>query len=154
MALDSSTAPTVGYTPLETARARLMLVWFAGSGVLLAALIVQSILGKYGPEIPKVFAWFVPTVAPTLGLMLGVAGAAALASADPRRVKTAFFKLAFYLSISYVVVVGLTIFLEPFSPMQPLELFSFSNYWIAPCQALAAGAISYLFTAAEKDPDR
>jgi hypothetical protein len=78
--------------------------------------------------------------------MLGVLGAAALGRQDRRTVKRSFYELTFWLSLAHLVVLGATILLEPFSPMESLDLLSISNYWIAPIQALSVAAIGYLFT--------
>src|ERR1700722_13441998 len=89
---------------LETAQARLAAVWFLGAAIPFVLLVAQSILGRYQDSVSEVWGWFVPSVGPTLGLILGVMGATALidarnAESPQREVKLSFFKLAFWLSI-------------------------------------------------------
>jgi len=122
-------------------------VWFIGSGVSFGILVVQSIFGKYGENVDAAWSWFIPTVVPTLSLMIGVMGAAAIGSRDRRKVKINFFEIALWVSITYLVVLVGTIVLEPFSPMEALTLMKMSNYWLGPIQGLAVGAIAVVFVA-------
>lgn len=138
---------------IDELRPTLARIWFIGAGIVFLLLVTQSILGKYGSDTPKVFAWFIPTIAPTLGLMIGVMGSAAMGRQDRRTVKRSFYELTHWLSIAYLVIVGITIALEPFSPMDAIDLLSMSNYWIAPIQGLVVAAIGYLFTSeSEQQP--
>src|SRR5947209_6625120 len=90
---------------LEQARNSLSVIWFIGAGFIFFILVLQSILGKYEGTLQEVWAWFVPTVLPTLALMLGVIGASALIEdQDRRRVKKFFFRLSRYLSLFYLFV--------------------------------------------------
>jgi uncharacterized membrane protein len=136
---------------LEDARVQLARIWFIGAGLAFAVLSLQSILGrKYTGHLQEVWSWFVPTVAPSLGLMLGVIGADAMRDSDDKRnVKQTFYRLARGVSIAYLVTLSATILLEPLSTTPSLELFVMSNYWLAPVQALAVGAIGVLFAAQE-----
>jgi hypothetical protein len=44
---------------LEVARSRLTAIWLAGSGVMFAVLVLQSIVGKYGGRLQQVWSWFI-----------------------------------------------------------------------------------------------
>lgn len=139
-------------TALEAARNSLAKIWFIGSGFVFLLLVVQSILGKYETSLQEVWAWFVPTVLPTLALMLGVIGAGALMQdQDKRKVKAFFFSLSKYLSLFYLLILSATILLEPFSNTPGIKLYNLSNYWLGPIQGLVVGAISVLFASQDKD---
>lgn len=110
-------------------------------------LTVQSILGKYGENVQAAFSWFIPTVFPTLTLMISVIGAAALKPKEDRIIRTNFLKITVGISIAYLIVLSLVIFLQPFSKYEdPIKLFSISNFFIAPLQGIAVGALGFLFT--------
>lgn len=144
-----SSAPTM---LLERARNQLATIWFVGGGILLVVLVVQSILGKY-ESLQEVWAWFVPTVVPSLSLMLGVIAADALAgTGDVRTVKVPFFHFSRGLSLFYLGLLAVTIFLEPFSPTPGMQLFTLSNYWLTPTQGLAVAAIGAVFATQEPKP--
>jgi len=135
--------------PLEVSRSSLSQVWFVGSVCPFCILVLQSILGKYSDNLQQAWAWFIPTVVPTLSLMVAVLGSAALGEDDPRTVRSDFYTLARRLSIGYLVILTATILLEPFSPLEGIKLLTASNYWLAPMQGLVVGAIGVLFTTAK-----
>ena len=137
--------------PLEKARNRIAAVWFFGAFFPFIILVIQSIRGCYGDSVQKVWSWFVPTISPTLALILGVMGAMALSTnTDKRVVKGFFLQLSIGLSVVYLLVLTLTIVLEPASPVHGIELYQMSNYWLSPIQGLAVATITVLFTSQEK----
>jgi hypothetical protein len=137
-------------TPLEQARNSLAVIWFVGAGLAFLLLATQSILGRWGSSLQEVWAWFVPTIGPTLALMLGVIGATAIQEQqEERTVKSFFLGLSKGLSAFYLIVLLLTMLLEPISPMGGMKLFSVSNYWLSPLQSLVVAAITVLFTSQE-----
>jgi hypothetical protein len=138
--------------PLETARTRLTVIWCTGAGIVFVILVLESILGpKFRKDLQQLWAWFVPTVVPSLALMLGVLGADALTN-DPvqRSVKAPFYKIAAGLSLFYLGILILTVALEPFSPLPGMQLFTVSNFWLSPIQGLVVAAIGVLFTSQER----
>lgn len=137
------------FMPLDYVRNQLIRIWMLGSGVPMLILVVQSVTGKYDEATGDVWSWFVPLVFPTIGLMLGILGGTALEQEEPRRVKKSFYVIVFWLSVAYLSLLSLTIFLEPLSPTPGLELYKLSSYWLAPFQGLVAGGIGYLFTSSK-----
>ena len=137
--------------PLDTARNNLTVVWFVGAALSFILLAAQSILGKFETSLQEVWGWYTPTVFPTSALILGVIGATALQPGyDKRVVRTFFFKLSRALSAFYLLILLLTMLLAPFSPLQGMELFTVSNYWLSPIQSLVVAAITVLFTSHER----
>jgi cytochrome bd-type quinol oxidase subunit 2 len=143
--------------PLEQARNSLATIWFAGGAIAFLLVTTQSILGKYASTVQEVFAWFVPIIFPTLALMVGVIGATALQDDnDKRAVKAFFFRLSQALSVFYLLVLMLTLLLEPFSATPGIKLYSLSNYWLGPLQGLVVATITVLFTSQDnisENPD-
>lgn len=136
---------------IETARNKLAKIWFIGSALPFLILVVQSILGRYGQNVQAAWTWFVPTVFPTLTLMISVIGAAAIKPKEDRFVRSNFLKITIGISYGYLFVLSLILFLQPFAPYEdPIKLFSISNYFIAPLQGIAVGALAFLFTSDTK----
>ena len=136
---------------LEEARAALITIWFIGAGIMSLILIAQSFLGRYGDNVQAVWSWFVPTVLPTLSLMLGVLGATAVSEdPNPKVVKVFFFRLSRGLSIFYLLVLFLTVALEPLAPLPATKLYTLSNCWLAPLQGLVVAALGILFVSKEQ----
>ena len=145
-------SPKPNLLPLWLVRERFSRMWFIGAGFPFLILVIQSILGHWGADVQKAFSWFIPSVLPTLGLIIGVIGAAALKPPDNRVVQKSFAALIWWISFVYLVVLSLTLLLEPFSPTQGVELLSLSNYWLAPIQGLVVAGLGYLFTSDVSHP--
>ena len=55
-------------------RKKLALVWFLFGGFLVLLVIGQSLAGKFGEHLRDVWRWFLPTLLPTLSLIVSVFG--------------------------------------------------------------------------------
>ena len=133
---------------LEQVRWKLAALWFIGGAVITLLLITQSVLGKYPGKVQNVWSWALPTIMPTLSLIITVLGANAWAvngADDNRMVRRTFFRVAYGISASYLLLVLASILVEPFTPFEPVELLNLSSLWLAPFQGLAASAIAILF---------
>lgn len=132
---------------LAEARWGLSKIWFSWGGMLFLIIVVQSIFGRYGEQVKEAWSWFIPTIIPTLSLMMGVLGAEAMLSGDDvRNVKKNFYVITWWLSLGYLLILSITILLEPFAPMNAIELYLLSNFWLSPLQGIVGGAIALLFT--------
>src|SRR5215472_13399815 len=101
--------------PLARARSRLAAVWLSAAGIVFGLLILQSLLGKYENRVQQAWSWALPTMMPTLTLMLSVLGADALrvVESETAYVKKSFFHLAFWMSLAYLSLILVTILIEP-----------------------------------------
>ncbi len=127
-------------------------VWFTGAGLVFVVLVVQSLAGHYGSRSNDAWGWYLPTVMPTLSLIIGAlvsdfrSGAAA--AGDPALPVNAqgllWLSLAF--SVFYLTLVAVSVLAQPFLPnMSPLELMQRSNLWLGPLQGLTIGALAAFF---------
>jgi hypothetical protein len=129
---------------------RLAITWLVGTGILFTLLILQSIFGRYGDKAGEAWAWLLPTILPTLSLIMGVLASDALAkNQTAKRVDKFVYRIAMSLSLGYLIVVSSTVFLNPFSAWTPLELMRLSNLWLAPLQGIVAAAIGVFFVSRE-----
>jgi hypothetical protein len=122
-------------------------VWFLGAGIVFILILFQTLFGKFSGQQEKAWGWFLPTVMPTLSLMIGVlvADAKQEPAKDERKIDPFLFKLSMRLSISYFVVVLLTILVQPFTEMLILDLLEQSNLWLGPMQGLVAASLGAFF---------
>lgn len=134
---------------LSHTRRALVRLWLGGSGFSAIILVVSSILRGRAEAARESWSWFLPLVLPTIGLMVGVLGAAATGRLKEKYVRKSFVDIALWLSAAYLILVSLTILLEPFSPLRGAELYGMSNYWLSPMQGLVVAALGYLFTSDE-----
>lgn len=131
---------------------RLAALWFTGAGIIFLTLLFQTILGRYGENINDAWGWFLPTIMPTLSLIIGVLVMDAVGKGvNIRTVDRFFFRLSFSLSLAYLVVVSITIFMQPFSTLSAVELMKQSNLWLGPFQGLVGGSLGAFFIQGEKE---
>jgi hypothetical protein len=131
--------------PLSRCQRKLADVWLVGCAVIFLLLLGQSVGGKYGSQVEKAWSWFIPTVLPTLSVIVGAV--AYQARRDPQRVTADrfAFRMTIGLSLFYLILVIATMLLQPFSRMTPLELMAVSNLWLGPVQGLVGIMLGVFF---------
>ncbi|HEY9541083.1 MAG TPA: hypothetical protein VIR05_05555 [Luteimonas sp.] len=128
-------------------------IWLVGAGGVFLLLVAQSLLGRYEPATHEVWGWFLPTVMPTLSLIVGVLVAdrrAAGKGQDARQagkpVDDLFFRLGAGMSVLYLLLVALSVLVQPLLPQAtPLELMQRSNLWLGPLQGLTVATLGVFF---------
>lgn len=138
---------------LEQARKLIAKIWFIGGGISFLLVILQSIFGRFQGIAQEIWAWFTPTIVPTLGLIIGVLASTALEDDTGRTVKRFFFRAAVWLSGAYLAVLLLTMLLEPLAGTHDLTYFHLANYWLTPIQGLVVAALAALFNSRKKTED-
>jgi hypothetical protein len=139
-----------GRIDLERARALIAKIWFTGAGLCFALVMFQSITGRFEGVGQEIWAWFTPTVVPTLGLIIGVLASTALEDYSGRTVKRFFYHAAVGLSLAYLIILLLTMLLEPIAGTHNMDYYHFSNYWLTPVQGLVVAALGALFNSRKK----
>lgn len=127
-------------------KTRLTALWFIGAALLFVLLLLQTFFGKYGSNVDEVWKWLLPTLMPTLSLIVGVLVTdTSQETVDERMVDKFMFNLSFYASFLYILTVGLTILIQPFIIVPSLELIRQSNLWLGPFQGLVSAVIGVFF---------
>jgi len=135
----------------RTCKKRLAILWFTASLILFVLLVLQSVFGKYGAKMEDAWGWFLPTVMPTLSLVIGVlVFDATAAGGTEKEVESFIFRLAFCFSAVYLALVALTVLIQPFTSLSPLELMKRSNLWLGPLQGLVAAVLGAFFVKGER----
>jgi hypothetical protein len=141
-------------TSLDKVRLSLARIWLIGAGVIVIIVVLQSLLGHFGDKTQDAWGWLLPTVMPSLAMILTVLGYTAL---EPEMsnsvVRTSFYGIAKWLSVAYLFLIILTIIIEPFTRRTPTELMSLSNLWLGPMQGLVASSLGVLFVSKRKPLD-
>lgn len=136
-------------------RKGLAYLWFIGAGVLFTVLMLQTFSGKYEIPIPgeglknraeEAWSWFIPTVLPTLSLMIGVFWSDFKKDDKKITVDRSKYRFARGFSFAYLLFVGMIFFLGPFFNKSQLELMKLSTLGLAPLQGLACLLIGKYFT--------
>jgi len=130
-------------------RRRLAILWFGF--VLFIVLVLQSVFGRFGDWVEDAWSWFLPSIMPTLSLIVGVLVLDVTSGRDAeKKVDSFFFWLAFLLSAVYLVLVATTLFLQPFTGVPLRGLMKLSNLWLGPLQGLVAAALGAFFVKGER----
>jgi hypothetical protein len=129
-------------------------VWFSLAAILFVTMIITTMVGAYQDVADGVWSWFLPSVMPTLSLMIAVLVADDQGTESlPRTADKFLFRLSLGLSIFYLLLLVLVICLQPFTKSfidTPLEGFKKSNLWLGPLQGLVAAALGAFFINREK----
>lgn len=123
-------------------------IWLGGAGLILTLMVGQSLFDVYGARTEEAWSWYLPTVMPSLSLILGVLVAdfrADKAAPENRRKPGPLLGLAIGVSVFYLLMVSLTLLVQPFLATPPLELMRRSNLWLGPLQGLAAATLGAFF---------
>jgi hypothetical protein len=125
----------------------LAIVWFVGAGVIFLLILLQTLSGKFAGEEKRAWSWYLPTVMPTLSLIIGVlvTDARPGASAGERSADPFLFRLAMSLSTTYFLVVLLLVLAEPFTTLTLLELMDLSSLWLGPLQGIVTASLGVFF---------
>ena len=131
---------------LTECQKKLSIFWFIGSGILFIIILFQTFLGHYADETKEAWNWFFPNVTPTLSLMVGVIVASRFGKTFTEKTTDRFvFRLAFSLSVIYLITLFLTILIQPFTQKSPIELFTQSHQWLVPLQGLVTASLGAFF---------
>jgi len=143
-------SPEPDLVPLDGVRNRLAGLWFLGAVLIVGIVVLQSLLGKYGDRTENAWEWLLPTIMPTIGMIVSVLGYSALDPTASRfTVKKSFYRIAVYLSVFYQFLVLLTILVQPVVGTDPIELMHTSNLWLGPIQGVVASALGVLFVSSK-----
>jgi hypothetical protein len=128
----------------------LALIWFIGGIFLFLLFALQSILGKYGNGTAEAWNWFLPSIMPSLSLVLGVIVLdVARGGSKKTKIDRFIYHLVFFLSIIYLLLVVSIPLLQPLTGTDPLELMKRSNLWLAPFQGLVSAGLGIFFVKGE-----
>ncbi len=131
--------------PITQCQRRLALIWILGSGLLFLLLIAQSLLQIYGGQNAKVWGWFLPTVLPTLTLIVSAVAYSAKQGATTDTVDIFAYRLSQALSAFYLLMVAIVPLGKPFTGAPPIDLMTTSSLWLAPLQGLVGIAMGIFF---------
>jgi hypothetical protein len=109
-------------------------------------MFAQTITGKYGEQTQRAWAWFMPIVVPTLSVILSAIAYGATAPVADQTVEARAYRLTWWMSAFYLLVVLATLLLQPLSNPRPLEFMGTANLWLGPLQGLVGIALGAFFT--------
>lgn len=138
---------------MKVCRRHLAVLWFGIGLALFVVLVLQSVFDRFGDRAEDAWSWFLPSVMPTLSLIVGVLVLDVASRSDgyaDKMIDPFFFWLTFLLSAVYLLLVAATLFLQPFTGVPLLDLMKQSNLWLGPLQGLVAAALGVFFVKGER----
>jgi hypothetical protein len=137
---------------MANAKQRLAVLWFSSAGVLFVGVLVLSLKAAPALAPSAVWSWYLPTVMPTLSLIIGVLVSDALGRGVATKTADLFlFKLTWAISAAYLSIVLITLLLTPFVEMALKDILDTSLLWLGPLQGLASAALGAFFVQSEPD---
>jgi hypothetical protein len=130
-------------------------VWFIGAGLVCAIVLLQTLMGHYGDKVSDVWGWLMPAIMPTFALIVSVWTIDTRSKNTRTELIDSFvFWLAFVLSISYLLVLALTILAQPLvaaSPEGYIDLMHRSGFFIGPFQGIVTASLGAFFVKKESE---
>lgn len=137
-----------GKIDLLVGQRKLVMIWLIGSAPVILLMLIRT-LGPNATDIEKVWSWLLPSVMPTLSLVVGTYAASALKEADaPRTVDAVFFRIAVALSVAYLLILSVAIAAYPLTatPAAPaLRTLERVGLILGPVQGLVSGCLGVFF---------
>lgn len=144
--MDRSAAPEVTRRlPLVWCQRRLALLWLAGAAILVLLMIAQSMGNKYGGATDQAWGWLLPTIVPTLSLIVGAFAAAARGPLAQATVDAFSYRLTFWLSAFYLLLVIAVPLAQPLTGRPPIELMQLSKLWLEAVQGVVGISLGVYF---------
>lgn len=138
---------------LPTAKRQLAQAWFSGAGAVALLLLLLTLFGDQASLGMLWEGWFTPGVMPNLSLIIGVLIADFRSGkANAEYADIFVFKLAFWLSCTYLGLMLLTLLASPLTEVSFDTDLQNSRHFLAPLQALVTAALGAFYVRREAKP--
>jgi hypothetical protein len=128
---------------------RLAALWLAGGLPILLLLSVQTLNGVFGSQTARPWSWFSTAVLPTLTVVLGTVAQQLHTSTKPRHADPFYYRLAFALSLSYLLLLLTTLVYvgvaDVTARLTPLQVLDRSAVFLTPAHALVGLGLGAFF---------
>ena len=131
----------------------LALIWLIGSTPVLVLMLIRT-LGTNASDIERVWGWLLPTIMPTLSLVVGTYAASALTDlTEHRTVDITFFRISVALSLAYLLIVTLAIASYPFSRTAAILTLERIGIVLGPVQGLVSACLGVFFVSRKRSDE-
>jgi hypothetical protein len=125
----------------------LAVLWAVGILGLYLIILIQTLFGKHEDHINDVWGWLLQCTIPLFSLIIGAFSFSTFnPESDTARIDKFSFRLSYFLSVFYLIVILAIIISQPLSGKPLWELGSNSNIYIAPLQGIVSGAVGLFFS--------
>ena len=116
-------------------------IWLLGGFLIGAILVPQTVKGKYETPI-KAYTWALSTMGPAAGACIGVWHAHHRRKArNQTGIPGGVVVLLILCSALQIAAMLLTLFAEPFTEIEPSQWLDWSQFWLAPINAVIVAVV-------------
>lgn len=140
---------------VDQCKKRLATLWFGIAAFAFAVVFLQSLMGHYGEDSERAWAWLTPQLLPTLSLIVGVLVADLRTShSSARHVSSFTFRLSMCVSAFYLVALVVTLLAQPIvvPSWEAVSYLERSSRLLTPFQGLALASLGAFFAKIEARP--
>jgi hypothetical protein len=137
---------------VDIQRVQQQLVWIWGAGFLagLSLMIAMTAAGTFGGHESEAWAWFLPTVLPTLGVAISTVVTNARMTPGRKVMLSFSATLVRVVSVFYVGRVLITVLAWPMTQKGPLAWFKISGLWLGPIQGFVTSVLTLFWRPKER----
>jgi hypothetical protein len=141
--------------PMKRCQRRIVLTWAVGVLPASAILMAQALWNTYGEKTVGVIEWFLPSVMPTLLLVIGVVANSELDDTKKQRpasVSVFFFRLTMGISVVYLLVLTAAVLISPLVPGVDARIATMhrSSLLLGPLQGLVSATLGVFFATSQR----
>lgn len=140
---------------MDIAQRRLAIMWVVMILLLTVIVVIQSVGGIYAfgkTDVTKrVWEWLIPIVFPFLTLILGSVFSDIAKPPPATSVNRTPYRIAFWLSVMYLSIVGFHLFIFPNNPLARLQRLDDSHLMFAALQGVVGLALGAFFKSRTAD---
>jgi hypothetical protein len=126
---------------------QLMLVWVIGGAILLLVAWLQILFGHYEDKGQDVIAWLLPSIIPTVSLVVGVwANNTRKKSRSTQKVEKKAYTIVLVVSLFYLIFLGMIFAIQPMVALPPLDVIKNSGLILSPLQGVVSVFLGIFFT--------
>lgn len=130
----------------NSAKKKIATLWFLLVCLIFVLMFIQTLMGKYENKVSEAWGWLFPSVLPTLSLILTVF---IFDIKNPQnqamRVDRFYFRLVYFLSFFYLVLILFILLLQPVTGKPIIFLMKDSSIYLGPFQGIISGSMGLFF---------
>lgn len=128
----------------KKSKQKLAVLWFLGAVFLLIILVIQTFGHKHDGTSNDIWNWLIAAIFPTLALIVG--GLVAGAESDGTKTADVFmYRLAFWVSLFYLLVLVAVFLAQPLTGKSLLEVISSFSIFITAFQGIVSAILGMFF---------
>ncbi|HEV7332695.1 MAG TPA: hypothetical protein VGN63_16770 [Flavisolibacter sp.] len=142
----------------QASRKKLIILWFSFSAAVFLIFLIQTMTGRYATNNGEAWEWLFSFLTPSLTLMIGVVIADVMQSSPDVEIDAFFYKLAFFVSLFFLLLLFLAPILVPLlhrsqnknlsinEQKSIIEAFKSYNNFLLPLQGITMVALGLFFS--------